>query len=154
MFLKMLYCLKCFAASKRLETISFHIVIILFKWKLLNVITDYVYQMITVAKWTAFLNKSYEGLWQLDHINSLVTLSLIQLVVPLYNLNLLQIQSGQIGVPFHLVPKHVVLELNHELEAVTQREMENVLEKPKIWSHAKLQSVPHYSLNVSIDKWL
>ncbi len=75
-------------------------------------------------------------------------------MVPLYNLNLLQFQSGQIGVPFHLVPKHVVRELNHELEAVTQREMENVLEKQKIWSHARLQSVPHDYLNVSIDRWL
>jgi hypothetical protein len=63
---------------------------------------------------------------------SSVTLSLIQLVVPLYNLNLLQIQSGQIGVPFHLVPKHAARELNRELEAVTQREMENALEKQKI----------------------
>jgi hypothetical protein len=150
----MLYCLKCFAASKRLETISFHIEIILFNWKLPNVIIDYINEMITVAKWTAFLNKSHEGFCQFDYINSLVTLSLIQLVVPLYNLNLLQIQSGQIGVPFHLVPKHAARELNCELEAVTQRGMENALEKQKIWSHAGLPSVPHYYLNVSIDRWL
>jgi hypothetical protein len=75
-------------------------------------------------------------------------------MVPLYNLYLLQILSGPIGVPFHLVPKCVVRELNHDFEAVTQREMENVLEKQKIWSHARLQSVPHYYLNVSIDRWL
>ncbi len=61
--------LKCFAASKRLETISFHIEIILFKWKLPNVIIDYINEMITVAKWTAFLNKSHEGFCQFDYIN-------------------------------------------------------------------------------------
>jgi hypothetical protein len=53
-------------------------------------------------------------------------------MVPLYNLYLLQILSGPIGVPFHLVPKRVIRELNHDFEAVTQREMENVLEKQKI----------------------
>ena len=53
-------------------------------------------------------------------------------MVPLYNLYLLQILSGPIGVPFHLVPKHAARELNRELEAVTQREMENALEKQKI----------------------
>jgi hypothetical protein len=35
--------------------------------------------MVTVAKWTLFLRKSYAGLCQFDHINSIVTLSLIKL---------------------------------------------------------------------------